>query len=283
MRPPSHGFRAAAAAAGLLLAALAGPAVVRSQTPGVRVALVNVPDEVLRPLLPEFQKQTGIRAEIVYTGQDPYGVAARGEADLVISHYGHEGVEPFVTAGRGLWPRPVFANQMALLGPPGDPARVRGLTDAAEAFRRIAAAKARFLVNGSAGARYLEQILWTGAGSPGKGDWYLDLKSEGPAAARAAADQGAYVLWGVPPFLRLKRQGPLNLEALVVGDPLFQRMMVSVVVNPAKIAGVNADGAKVLEEYLLAPATQARIRAFRYPDFDQQVWWPAGRHNSARE
>jgi tungstate transport system substrate-binding protein len=259
------------------------PTVARSQTASVRVALVVVPDEILRPLLPDFQKQTGLRADIVYTGQDPYGVAARGEADLVISHYGHEGVEPFVTAGRGLWPHPVFANQMALLGPPGDPAHVRGLTDGAEAFRRIAAAKARFLVNDSAGARYLEEILWTAAGSPARGEWYLDLKSEGPAVAKAAAERGAYVLWGVAPFLRLKRQGPLSLEPLVVGDPLFERIMVSVVVNPATIAGVNAGGAKALEQYLLAPATQARIRAFRYPDLDQQVWWPAGRHNSARE
>ena len=27
----------------------------------------------------------------------------------------------------------------------------------------------------------------------------------------------------------------------------------------------------------------ARIREFRYPDLNQQVWWPSGRHNSASE
>jgi ABC-type tungstate transport system permease subunit len=59
--------------------------------------------------------------------------------------------------------------------------------------------------------------------------------------------------------------------------------MVSIIVNPKKVAGVNADGAKAFQEFLLAPATQARIRAFRYPDFDQQSWWPAGRHNNAQE
>ena len=50
----------------------------------VRLALVNVPDELLRPLLPDFQKQTGIRADIVYTGNDPFAVAREGKADLVI-------------------------------------------------------------------------------------------------------------------------------------------------------------------------------------------------------
>ena len=249
----------------------------------VRLALVNVPDELLRPLLPDFQKQTGIRADIVYTGNDPFAVAREGKADLVISHYGHEGVEPFVAEGLGLWPHPVFANQMVLLGPPRDPARVRGLTNAAEAFRRIAASKSRFLANDTAGAKYLEEILWTSAGVAEKGDWYLDLKSQGPQAARDAAQKGAYVLWGLPPFLRLKRQGPLDLEPLVVQDSILQRIMVAVVVNAKKVPGVNADGARAFQDFLIAPATQARIRAFRYPDFDQQAWWPAGRHNSAAE
>ncbi len=258
-------------------------ALVFSQSPVIRLALVNVPDELLRPLLPEFQKQTGIRAEIVYTGNDPFAVAREGKADLVISHYGHEGVEPFVTEGWGLWPHPVFANQMVLLGPPSDPAHVRKLTDAVEAFRRIAAGKSNFLSNNSAGAKYLEEILWTSANVREKGAWYLDLKSQGPQAARDAAGKGAYVLWGLPPFLRLKRRGPINLEPLVFQDSIFQRIMVAIVVNSKKVPGVNADGATSLQNFLIAPATQARIRAFRYPDFESEAWWPAGRHNSAQE
>lgn len=256
---------------------------VSSQPSTVRVALVVVPDDILRPLLPDFESQTGFRAEIVFTGEDPYGVASNAQADLVISHYGHPGVEPFVLGGLGLWPHPVFANQLALFGPPGDPARVHGLNDAAEAFRRIAETKSPFLVNSLAGNRYVEEILWTSAGSPEKGSWYTDPKLEGQQAVQAASRSGAYVLWGLQPFLRLQRQSPLALQAVVVGDPLFQRIMVSVVVNPEKVPGVNGDGAKALQNYLIAPATQARIRAFRYPDFDQQAWWPSGRHNSARE
>jgi tungstate transport system substrate-binding protein len=249
----------------------------------VRLALVNVPDELLKPLLPEFQKQTGMRAEIVYTGSDPFSVGREGKADLVISHFGHEGAEPFVSAGFGLWPHPVFANQMALLGPPTDPAHIRGLTSATEAFRRIASSKSPFLVNNGAGAKYLEEILWTSADVHEKGNWRIDLKSEGKKAALDAAQKNAYVLWGLPPFLRLKRQGSINLTPLVVGDPIFQRIMVSIIVNPKKVTGVNSEGAKAFQEFLIAPATQARIIAFRYPDFDQQAWWPAGRHNNAQE
>jgi tungstate transport system substrate-binding protein len=157
---------------GVALALSVAPTSVAPQTSSVRLAMVNVPDDVLRPLLPDFQKQTGRSATIVYTGNNPFAVAREGNADLVISHYGHEGVEPFVTDGVGLWPHPVFANQMALLGPPSDPAHVGGLANATEALRRIAATKSRFLVNNSAGAKYLEEIFWTGAGVHEKGDWY---------------------------------------------------------------------------------------------------------------
>ena len=253
------------------------------QTRTVRLAMVNVPDDVVRPLMPAFSKQFGQQAEIVYTGNDPFAAARDGKADLVIAHYGHEGVAPFVTGGFGLWPHTVFANQIALIGPPSDPAHVRGLADAAEAMQRIAATRSRFVVNNSPGNRYVEDILWTRAGNPAKADWYLDRHSQGPQAARDAAKEGAYTLWGVPPFLRLKRQSPLNLEPLVTADSIFQRIMVAIVVNPQKVSGVNDAGAEAFQNFLLAPSTQARISAFRYPDLDQQVWWPAGRHNNAQE
>jgi len=90
-------------------------------------------------------------------------------------------------------------------------------------------------------------------------------------------------LWGVPPFLRLKRQLSLSLEPLVTADSIFQRIMVAIVVNPQKVSGVNDAGAETFQNFLLTPATQARITAFRYPDLDRQVWWPAGRHNNAQE
>jgi tungstate transport system substrate-binding protein len=165
----------------------------------VRLALVVVPDELLRPLLPDFQKQTGIRADIVYSGNDPFAVAKAGKADLVISHYGHEGAKPFVTGGFGLWPHPVFANQMVLLGPPKDPAGVRRLTDASEAFRRIAATKSNFVTSSGAGSKYLEQILWQSASASEKGSWYIDPKSEGAQVVKEAARRGCLCALGTAP------------------------------------------------------------------------------------
>jgi tungstate transport system substrate-binding protein len=83
-----------------------------------RLALVNVPDDLVKTLLPDFKKQSGQNVEIAYAGNNPFAEDRSGKADPVISHYGHESVELFISAGPGLWPHPVFANQTALIGPP---------------------------------------------------------------------------------------------------------------------------------------------------------------------
>jgi len=253
-----------------------------AQPPRVRLAVVNTPDDLLRELAPEFEKQEGYRIEFAYIGEEPHEAARKGEADVVISHFGHPGTEPFLADGMGLWPVMIFANQAVLIGPPGDPANLRGVSDAVEAFRRIAESGARFLVNNAATERYLAQVLAEAAGRSIQADWYVDSGLRDQPAVQAASRMGAYTLWGLPPFLRYKAAtADQALEVFVSDDSIFQRVMVSMVVNPEKVEGINVEGARALQRFVLLPATQARIRAFRYPGFDRQAWWPFGRHNSA--
>src|SRR5579859_3254635 len=141
----------------------------------VRVASVKtaVEGSVLPELIADFQKGAPYRVELT-SGESVYTSAREGKVDLVISHYGHREAEDFVLDGLGEWPRTIFSNQMALVGPPSDPAAVRGLEDAGEAFRRIAASKSKFLLNDIDGVRYLTEILWNVAGKPDRSGWFLD-------------------------------------------------------------------------------------------------------------
>ena len=274
----------------------------------VRLAVVPSPDGtgLLRELLPDFERESGYRV-VVHPGSEPYDAALAGQADLVISHYGHHaGVEAFVTKGLGLWPRPVFANQIAIIGPTGDPAQIRGLQDAAEAFRRITQKGSRFqfVSNNDPVMKYLESMLWEAAGRPPKDSWYVD-QGLSEANGMALADRiQAYYIFAMPPFLTWQ-QGCLNnnarsnsrdglpvtpsviphysppcMEALVLlGMPA--RIMVSIVVNPEKFPAVNLTGATALQEYLLRPAVQARIESFRDSRSKLQLWRAAGLHNTA--
>lgn len=237
----------------------------------VRVA--SVPTAVEGRLLPSLLETCG-RQTTLEARPDVYDAARAGKVDLVISHYGHHDCEQFVLDGLGEWPRTVFANQMALIGPPGDPAGVRGMTDAAEALAKIAAAKKPFVLNNLDGVRYLCELMWHAAGAPARDGWWLDDKHQKEDAMAYAARIGGYSIWGLTPFLRTHDSRKLALEPLVVADPLLQRLLVAVVVK-----GGNVEGARAIQQHLLEPATQAQIRATRYPTDTTVTWMPAGRHN----
>jgi tungstate transport system substrate-binding protein len=230
-------------------------------------------------LLPDFSAETGYAVDLL-TGEDAYGKARAGLADVVLSHYGHHEIQAFMEDGLGAWPQMVFSNQLALLGPAGDPANVGGERDVVAAFERLAATRTPFVVNDTDGIRYLSEVLWEAAGRPEKGAWYLDQQARGPQAVAQAASSGGYTIWGLTPFLRTERSAPSGLKPIVLGDPLLQRVMVTVAVRADRIAGVNAAAALAFQDYLLAPRTQAMIRAVRVPGIAEQVWWPAGRNNS---
>jgi len=245
----------------------------------IRVA--SVPTAVEGNLMPvlvaEFHKTSTRRVELS-TNPELYGAARAGKVDLAISHYGHRDAEQFMTDGLGEWPRMVFSNQMAFVGPPSDPAKIRGLEDAVEAFKRIASTKSPFVVNEIDGIRYLVEVLWHAAGKPDRSGWLRDHKQED--ALREASKLRAYTFWGLTPFSRTRRREEIDLEPLVLADPMLQRMLVSIVVKPGAIAGVNADGAREFQQFLLAPSTQALIRQTPYSDEQPLVFWvPAGRHN----
>lgn len=268
--------------AALLWLAVAGVAACADDArPVVRVATVNTPHQsgLLAALLPAFEQASGYRVE-VYGGNDVYERAERGQADLVISHYGKGPVEAFVTAGKGLWPRPVFSNQSVLVGPCSDPAGIRGLTDPVEAMRRIVATGSTYVSTANPTGRYLTELLLAGAGQPARGAWYIDTPLGKGRAMQLADEKGAYTLWGSTPFENFRRRHDTRLEVLVWDTPLFHRTMATVVVNPARVPGVNAAGAKALQDYLLSPGAQAAIAGFREAGLDRQTWWPAGSDNN---
>ena len=258
-----------------------GPTRAAAQSSVVRLHAVNVPVDsgLLASLLPDFEKATGYRVDVNKSGDQVYDMARQGAADLVLSHYGHAGMDDFMADGLGFWPRAVFANQSVLLGPSRDPAGVRGMQDAVQAFRRIAETRSLFLVNNAATEKYLGQVLWESAGRPDPAGWYSDTGLRDQPVIQAAERSDGYVLWGNVPFLKFKESTGSRLEMIAVEDALMQRLMMTVVVNPEKIAGVNVAGAVALQRYLDSSATQGRIRAFRYPGVSQQLFWPSGRDN----
>ncbi len=248
----------------------------------VRLLSVKTPvvSGLMGSLLPRFEAETGYRVH-VDTAEDVYGPARAGRADVVLSHYGHVDVHQFVLGGYGEWPHTVLQNQLALVGPPSDPARVGGLNDLVEAYRRIARTKSPYVVDAIPELRYLNEIIEYAAGSPRKGVWHHDPGLKGNDAIKYAADRGAYTLFGVTPFMVGQSQRHLPIVPLLLGDPMLLRVMATIIVSPRKVSGLNHAGALALQQHLLLPQTQAEIREYRVPGVKQGLWWPAGRNNEA--
>jgi tungstate transport system substrate-binding protein len=179
----------------------------------------------------------------------------------------------FVLEGYGLWPMAVFTNQALLVGPVSDPAHVRGLASASRAVRQIADRGHKFLVAAlDVRIYFLDELLIAASGAK-LGDWVVRSTSLGTALLEQAASLGAYTVWGDETISLKAVTG--KLEPLVTADPVMQRTMVSIIVNPHAVSGVNAPGARSFQEYLTTPAAQAAVLGFREKGFSSPTFWPA--------
>src|SRR5213593_925151 len=116
---------------------------------------------LLEVLVPMFERQTGyaVKTIAVGTGQ-ALTLAARGEADVVLAH-APALEKKYVEDGKMLDRRLVMYNDFVIIGPPEDPAKIKGMKKVADAMKAIAAAGARFVARGdNSGTHALERALW---------------------------------------------------------------------------------------------------------------------------
>jgi tungstate transport system substrate-binding protein len=247
----------------------------------VRLAIVNTPvySGLIQSLISDFETQSSLHIEII-SGSDVFELAKTEQADLVIAHFGKHEFDQFVLSGLGLWPKMVFSNQAAIIGPKEDPAKIEGLKSASDAIKQIAEKRAHFISNSQPGVEYLTEILWHRAGKPNKADWYIEADDMNtPEIIQRAESERAYFIWGAIPFLKFQSKHSSTLTLLVTEDPSLQRVMSASIINLDKVPTSNFSGAKQFQDYLLSPATQAKIAQFRSASSPLQLWWPAGRHN----
>ena len=278
-----------AAAAALPAVTAAAPAAAGTTTTAapdlstVRLGTVGATQTggLLNQLLAGFQAQGPFQVAVtVGNAADLYGQARAGGLDIVTTHLGVNELADFVTDGVGRWPQAVLATAFAFIAPPGDPAGIRTAGDAVDAFGRIAQTASAFVVNDLGNPRFVIETLWHAAGEPDRTGWYIDNGLGGPAAVQAASQLGGYTLWGLHPFLAFQQQQPTGMRAVLFGDSLLQRVVAATVVRPGDGRMVNVPGANALQEYLLTPDTQGRIRRFRHPQFDLPIFWSAAHHNA---
>lgn len=122
----------------------------------VRVAIIG--GMTMTPLWSEIQKRfeadTGIRIQVVATGEKPFLAIAmqEGKVDFLTMHSSDQTTNP-VADGYARDIRPWAKNDLVIIGPTDDPAGIKGLRSGAEAVKRIAASPSNWLDFQSNGPR----------------------------------------------------------------------------------------------------------------------------------
>jgi tungstate transport system substrate-binding protein len=210
-----------------------------------------------------FEAQTGYRIEVVVTGPRPLLDAAMraGKVDLLTMHSGDITTD-LVADGYGVDMRPWTRNELCIVGPPDDPAHVRGMTNGAAALRKIAAAKAHFVDFEDIGSRELVHTLWGLAGLDPRGDWVLQDETVSRFnILQYARSHDAYVVVGYIPA-KTGKMPATGMEILVKNDPVMRRPFIVMEADPKRFPQANYAGAKALSDFLLSPEVQKFLLQF---------------------
>jgi len=253
---------------------------------------------LLDVLLPELEKDTGIQVKVIAKGT---GAAIRdgidGNVDVIFVH-AKAREEKFVEDGYGTKRYAVMHNDFVILGPADDPAKIKGITNAPEALKKIADSEALFISRGDdSGTHTKEQALWQKTGlqlenitntivkkgqkqevafvhPAGAEKWYLSIGQGMGKTIMFADEKQAYTLADRGTYIKYKfgRDVPVELDVLCEGDPLLANPYGIIPINPQKHPHVKNKLAEEFAQWLVSGRGQAIIADYRL--LGKQLFYP---------
>ena len=224
-------------------------------------------------ILPFFRTTSGIDVRVVAVGTgQALAIAERGDADALLVH-DRPGEDKFVSSGYGIDRRDVMYNDFVIVGPKSDPASIRTLKNAREAFARIAARRTLFASRGDdSGTNRLELRLWKSAGVEinDSSGWYRDLGQGMGPTLNTAAGLNAYTLTDRATWANFKNRQ--DLEIFTEGDPVLFNPYSSILVNPARWPHVKSADARIWHEWLTSKSGLDAITSYRIGG--EQLFFP---------
>jgi tungstate transport system substrate-binding protein len=260
----------------IVLLCLSGITPVQAQQKAVILATTTSTQDsgLLDVLIPIFEKKTSYFVKTIAVGSgQAMAMGQKGEADVLLVH-SPAAEKKFVAEGYGINRRLVMHNDFVIVGPPGDPAKIKGIKLASEAFKKIASANSLFLSRGdNSGTHAKENTIWKDAGINPEGEkWYQQTGLGMGQTLNVTAEKKGYTLADRGTYLALKKN--LGLDILVEGDAILLNVYHVIEVNPAKWPKVNVPGGKAFADFMVSKATQEIIRTFGVDKFGSPLFFP---------
>ena len=225
-------------------------------------------------ILPQFEKQTGIRVNVVAVGTgQAIKNATRGDGDVLLVH-AKAAEEKFVADGWGVDRFDLMYNDFIFVGPDNDPAGLSDATSAVDALIRISSDRALFASRGDdSGTHQKERLLWTSAGidpTTSSGDWYRETGSGMGATLNVAVGMNAYAMTDRATWMSFGNK--LGFKIVFDNDQQLFNQYGIILVNPSRHPHVNAKDGQIFINWMLGEKGQMAIANFTLDG--QQLFFP---------
>jgi tungstate transport system substrate-binding protein len=237
---------------------------------------------LLDVLIPIFEKKTGYFVKTIAVGSgQAMAMGAKGEADILLVH-SPAAEKKFMADGNGVERRLVMHNDFIIVGPPADPAGIRGMKKATEAFKKIAGSGSIFMSRGDRSGTHVKEIdIWKAGGVKYEGEkWYQQTGLGMGQTLAVSAEKKTYTLADRGTYLALKKN--LGLDILVEGDGILLNIYHVIEVNPKKWPKANFPGGKAFADFMVSKETQDIIKTFGVDKYGSPLFFPdAGKKEEA--
>ncbi len=216
-------------------------------------------------LLPIFEKKTGIKIDVVAVGTGAaIEIGKRGDADVVFVHAKEQELKA-VEEGFFVNRHDVMYNDFMIIGPPNDPAKIKGMTSAKEAFVKIALTKSRFVSRGDKSGTHTKELsIWKKAGlEPAGQKWYIDAGQGMEKTQRIADEKQAYTLTDRGTWLATKDKDKLDMAIVLEGDTALFNQYGVMAVTPEKAKTVKFKEAMEFVNWIISKEGQDTVAAYK--------------------
>jgi tungstate transport system substrate-binding protein len=255
----------------------AGPTAAQDK-PVLMMATTTSTDDtgLLDYLAPHFQKATGIELRWTATGTGKaLAMGSNCDVDVLLVHAPAAEIR-FVDQGHGRSRQLVMYNDFIIIGPPSDPAGIKGKSTVA-ALAAIAAGQTLFVSRGDkSGTHQKELELWkeSGAPVPEKEPWYVQTGQGMLSTINVAAEKSGYTLTDRGTYIKYEavKGGNAPLVILNEGDALLRNQYSVIEVSPKHCDKVNVAAARRFSEWMAGDRGQALIGDFKLAG--KQLFFP---------
>jgi tungstate transport system substrate-binding protein len=173
---------------------------------------------LLQALGEAFDKKEGARLVWIKAGSGAsLNLLKTGQVDMIMVH-APDAVNKAIADGWATNRTLIGSNEFYIVGPNNDPANIKTASSGADAYSKIAKAKANFISRGDkSGTHQKEMEIWKKADVTPEGSWYIVTNDFMTASLKKANAENAYFMTDSSTWVAEKNVAP-NLQILYRGD-----------------------------------------------------------------